>query len=96
MNQNPRLRNSHSNFRADKSQHGPLQVDQVTFQSPVSIGDLLRFKSHVVHTARNADDASQARKYCESPAATYAAFPISVGTGCDTQGVVQARHCILT
>lgn len=32
------------------------QVEEVSFQAPVSIGDLLRFQSHVAHTARRPDD----------------------------------------
>ena len=32
------------------------QVEEVSFQAPVSIGDLLRFQSHVAHTARRPED----------------------------------------
>ncbi len=36
-----------------------VEVDRVTFQSPVSVGNLLRFKSHVLHTQRQQDDPTQ-------------------------------------
>ena len=42
--------------RPDVKYHILPQVEEVSFQAPVSIGDLLRFQSHVAHTARRPDD----------------------------------------
>ena len=47
-----------------------LLVDEVTFQHPVDIGDLLRFRSAVVHTQQPVAPSTQARcnaSNCSNP-----------------------------
>lgn len=42
-----------------------LEVEEVSFRSPVSIGDLLRFQSHVAHTVRRHNDPTTGKVHVE-------------------------------
>lgn len=47
--------------RVRKNAGWEQQVEEVSFRSPVSIGDLLRFQSHVAHTVRRHNDPTTVR-----------------------------------
>ncbi len=61
----------------------PHQAVQVTFQYPVDIGDLLRFRSTVVHTQQPIAPSTKARcTQLQSPACGCAHDPCQAGRGC--------------